>query len=150
MRLTTKSRYGLRMVIDLAMHAETHPVPLSDIAARQNISLKYLEKLISKLRSHGVVESRRGAHGGHFLGRSPEDITVGDIVRILEETAAITDCAEDKDKMCGNCQSIGNCLSNWVWVEASKALFDRLDQITISQLTENRTQIRQLQSTQKS
>ncbi len=138
MRLTTKSRYGTRMILDLAMHSENGHIPLSEISKRQNISLKYLEKLIRKLRDAGIVSSRRGPAGGHMLCRSPNRITVGDIVRTLEDGSAITDCSEKDEKLCGICNQAGECLSQWIWIEASKAMFERLDQITISMLLDNR------------
>ncbi|MBS3731387.1 MAG: Rrf2 family transcriptional regulator [Desulfobacterales bacterium] len=141
MRLTTKSRYGLRMILDLALYAEKGPVPLSDIARRQNISMKYLEKLIRQLRRGGLVSSHRGAAGGYEVTRPLAQITVGDIVRILENCTAITDCAESDEKNCGTCNRAGDCLSQWVWVEASRALFERLDRITIAMLTRNRQQL---------
>lgn len=137
MRLTTKSRYGTRMILDLAMHSEDGHIPLSEISKRQNISLKYLEKLIRKLRDAGFVSSRRGPTGGHQLAMSPEKITVGDIVRTLEEGSAITDCSEKDDKLCGICNRAGECLSQWIWIEASKAMFERLDQITIATVLDN-------------
>jgi Rrf2 family protein len=138
MRLTTKSRYGTRMILDLAMHSEDGYIPLSEISKRQNISLKYLEKLIRKLRDAGFVSSRRGPSGGHQLALSPEKITVGDIVRTLEEGSAITDCSEKDEKLCGICNQAGECLSQWIWIEASKAMFERLDQISIATLLDNR------------
>ena len=149
MRLTTKSRYGLRMVLDLALYADGGPVPLSDIAHRQNISIKYLEKLIRQLRAGGLVNSQRGVYGGHTLAKQPEFITVGDIVRLLENCAALTECAENQDKTCGVCNRAGDCLSQWVWIEASKALFERLDKINIAQLMRNRADlIKEVQSNQ--
>jgi len=139
MRLTTKSRYGTRMILDLAMHFEDGHIPLGEISKRQNISLKYLEKLIRKLRDAGFVSSRRGPSGGHQLALSPEKISVGDIVRTLEEGSAITDCSEKDEKLCGICNQAGECLSQWIWIEASKAMFERLDQITIAMLLNNRS-----------
>ncbi|MBT8357628.1 MAG: Rrf2 family transcriptional regulator, partial [Deltaproteobacteria bacterium] len=130
MRLTTKSRYGTRLILDLAIYAKKGPVPLGDVAKRQNISVKYLEQLILKLKKAGLVESQRGPFGGHMLAKPPNEITIGDIVRILEGSAAITDCAEADGRLCGECNQAGDCLSRWVWVEASKVMFDRLDQIT--------------------
>ena len=138
MRLTTKSRYGTRLILDLAANAKTGPVPLSDVSKRQNISLKYLEQLTIKLKKAGLVKSQRGPFGGHMLDKAPEDITVGDIVRTLEETTAITDCAEREEKLCGVCNKAGDCLSRWVWIEASNAMFNRLDQITIGGLLEGK------------
>ncbi|MGB9498589.1 MAG: RrF2 family transcriptional regulator [Dissulfuribacterales bacterium] len=119
MRLTTKSRYGTRMILDLALHSEGKPIPLRDTAKRQNISLKYLERLISKLKDAGIVTSRRGPSGGHMLARPPDEITAGDIVRALEETSAITDCSEKDEKICGICNRAGECLSQWVLLRKS-------------------------------
>ncbi|RLC06882.1 MAG: hypothetical protein DRH90_01915 [Deltaproteobacteria bacterium] len=135
MRLTTKSRYGTRLILDLAVNAQKGPVPLGDVSKRQNISLKYLEHLIRKLKEAGLIKSQRGPYGGHMLKKKPRDITVGDIVRTLEKTTAITDCAETEDKLCGVCNRAGDCLSRWVWIEASEAMFKRLDEITIESLT---------------
>jgi Rrf2 family protein len=134
MRLTTKSRYGTRLILDLAVNAKEGPVPLSDISKRQNISLKYLEHLTRRLRKAGLIKSSRGAYGGHMLKKTPADITIGDIVRTLEKTTAITDCAETEDKLCGVCNLAGDCLSRWVWIEASRAMFERLDGITVEKL----------------
>ncbi|HHE74016.1 MAG TPA: RrF2 family transcriptional regulator [Desulfobacteraceae bacterium] len=135
MRLTTKSRYGTRLILDLAVNAQKGPVPLGDVSKRQNISRKYLEHLIRKLKEAGLIKSQRGPYGGHMLKKKPRDITVGDIVRTLEKTTAITDCAETEDKLCGVCNRAGDCLSRWVWIEASEAMFKRLDEITIESLT---------------
>ena len=134
MRLTTKSRYGTRLILDLAVNAQKRPVPLGDVSRRQNISLKYLEQLIRKLKLAGLVKSQRGPFGGHMLNKAPENITVGEIVRTLEETTAITDCSERDEKLCGVCNKAGDCLSRWVWIEASNAMFSRLDEITIGSL----------------
>ncbi len=134
MKLTTKSRYGTRLVLDIAMYGKEKPVPLSDVSSRQNISLKYLEQITAKLKKAGVINSQRGPFGGHNLAKKADDITIGDIVRILEETTVITDCSEQEKQVCGICNRAGDCLSRWVWVEASRAMFDRLDQITIAGL----------------
>jgi len=134
MRLTTKSRYGTRLILDIAVNSKGKPVPLSDVSRRQNISLKYLEQLASKLKKAGIIKSHRGPFGGHMLAKPPEDITIGDIVRILEESTAITDCAQQEKQVCGVCNRAGDCLSRWVWVEASRAMFNRLDEITVSSL----------------
>jgi len=136
MRLTTKSRYGTRMVLDIAIHGTEKPVPVSEIAKRQNISLKYLEKLISKLKQGNIIQSHRGPFGGHMLARPADEITVGDLVRLLEDTGAITDCAETDTKICGECNQAGECITQWVWIEASQAMFERLDSITIASLLE--------------
>jgi Rrf2 family iron-sulfur cluster assembly transcriptional regulator len=134
MRLTTKSRYGTRLVLDIAMYGTQKPVPLSDVSKRQNISVKYLEQLSRKLRDAGLIKSQRGPFGGHMLAKATNEITIGNIVWILEESTAITDCSEQAKKTCGVCNKAGDCLSRWVWVEASRAMFDRLDNITIESL----------------
>lgn len=134
MRLTTKSRYGTRLILDLAVNAKNGPVPLGDVSRRQNISRKYLEHLIRKLKKAGLIKSQRGPFGGHMLNKQPDSITVGDIVRTLEETEAITDCAERDEKLCGVCNKAGDCLSRWVWIAAGDAMFACLDQITIGGL----------------
>lgn len=134
MRLTTKSRYGTRFILDLAVYAQEAPVSLSDVSRRQNISVKYLEQLVRKLKPAGLVKSYRGPFGGYMLAKAPEEIKVGDIVRTLEKTTAITDCAERLEKPCGVCNRAGDCLSRWVWIEASRAMFKRLDEITVGGL----------------
>jgi Rrf2 family iron-sulfur cluster assembly transcriptional regulator len=134
MRLTTKSRYGTRLVLDLGVYGADKPVPLKDVSNRQNISLKYLEQLTVKLKKAGLIKSQRGAAGGHMLAKPPAEITIGMIVRTLEGKIQITDCAEDQRNTCGVCNKAGDCLSRWVWIEASNAMFDCLDNITVEQL----------------
>ena len=84
-----------------------------------------------------MIKSQRGPYGGHTLAKSPSEITVGDIVRTLEESTAITDCAESDTQLCGICNQAGDCLSRWVWVEASKAMFQCLDNITVENLLQS-------------
>ncbi len=134
MRLTTKSRYGTRLLLDLGVYGDDRPVPLSDVAQRQNISLKYLEKLTVKLKKAGMITSQRGPSGGHMLAKPPSEITIGMIVRTLEEKTKIKDCADDTKNLCGVCNKAGDCLSRWVWVEASNAMFKCLDSITVERL----------------
>lgn len=136
MRLTTKSRYGTRLVLDLGVYGAEGPVPLGDVSKRQNLSLKYLEQLTVKLKKAGLIKSLRGASGGHMLARPAEKITIGQIVRALEGRTQITDCADDQKNACGVCNKAGDCLSRWVWVEAAKAMFERLDNITVARLLE--------------
>ncbi len=131
----------MRLILDLAVHGDKGLIPLGDVAKRQNISRKYLEKLIRKLKAAGLIKSQRGPFGGHMLAKKPIEITVGDIVRILEETTALTDCAEEPEKLCGVCNRAGDCLSRWVWIEASKAMFERLDAINIGDLLESREEL---------
>jgi Rrf2 family protein len=134
MRLTTKSRYGTRLLLDLALYGGDKPVPLREISRRQGISIKYLEHLTTKLKKGGLIVSQRGPFGGHKLARHPGEISIGDIVKNLEGTTALTECAESQEASCGVCEKAGDCLSRWVWVEASQAMFDCLDQITLESL----------------
>jgi len=134
MRLTTKSRYGTRLILDLGVYGAEKPVPLGDVSKRQNISLKYLEQLTVKLKKAGLIKSLRGASGGHMLAKPADQITVGEIVRTLEGHHQITDCADDQKDACGVCNKAGDCLSRWVWVEASNAMFNCLDSITVARL----------------
>jgi len=140
MRLTTKSRYGTRLILDLALYGKEEPVRLSEVSKRQGISLKYLEKLIRRMRRAGLVESSRGPYGGYKLAKAPENISVGDIVRVMEGGTAITDCSE-RESVCGVCNRAGECLSRHIWVETSKAMFEALDQFRIGDLIENSTTI---------
>jgi len=140
MRLTTKSRYGTRLILDLALNAQKEPVRLSEISKRQSISLKYLEKLIRKLKKSGFVKSMRGPYGGYMLAKPMEDISVGDIVRVLEGSDAITDCTES-ESVCGTCTRAGKCLSQYIWAETSKAMFEKLDSFKIDKLLQRADEI---------
>jgi len=141
MRLTTKSRYGTRLILDISVYGKDKPVPLSEISKRQNISMKYLEQITAKLKKAGLINSQRGPTGGQMLAKPPEQITIGQIVRVLEESVVISDCAEQEKQVCGICNRAGDCLSRWVWAEASRAMFERLDEITIAGLSDTRKDI---------
>ncbi len=118
------------MVLDIAMHETDGPVRISDISSRQGISVKYLEKLIRPLKQAGYVTSKRGPRGGHRLSRSAKDITVGEVVRLLEGELILTECAMDPSV----CTIAQDCLTRRVWKEASDAMYERLDSITFSDL----------------
>jgi len=134
MRLTTRSRYGTRLILDLALYGRKGPVRLSEISKRQGISLKYLEKLIRSVKKAGLVESIRGPYGGYKLAKPPGEISVGEIVRIMEGGTAITDCAAEKESVCGVCTRAGACLLRHVWMETSRAMFEALDKFLIEDL----------------
>jgi Rrf2 family protein len=136
MRFTTKSRYGIRLVLDLAVHGRDKPVPLGDVSRRQNISLKYLEQLIGRLKKGGFIVSQRGPFGGHRLSRDPGDIRVGDIVRTLEGATALTDCVEEGQDPGRICPRAGECPARRVWIGASRAMFGHLDALTVGSLME--------------
>ncbi len=130
MRLTTRSRYGTRMMLDIAMHCGDGPVRISDIAKRQGLSTKYLEKLIRELKKAGFISSKRGPGGGHTLAIPPRDISVGGIVRSLEGDIGLVECL-DNDTLC---QRIDDCPTREVWVKASNAMYAALDEISIADM----------------
>jgi len=118
------------MILDLAQHYNGAPVNLGDIAKRQNISLKYLEQIIRPLKKSNYIKSFRGSKGGHTLNKPPDTITVGEIVALLEGGSAITRCSESPDA----CERVDDCVTRYLWVEASKAIFERLSTITFADL----------------
>lgn len=130
MKLTTRSRYGTRMMLDMARYGADGPVRIKDIAARQDVSVKYLEKLVRELKQAGLVASRRGPRGGHVLAKPATAISVGDIVRVLEGELALVDC-EDHGQACPRRNL---CPTRGVWLEAAKAMLDRLDAISLADL----------------
>lgn len=121
------------MVLDIALHDSDGPVQSRDISKRQDIPLKYLEKLIRELRKAGLIESRRGPQGGHLLAKKPEDITVGDIVRIMECPPQFDECACG-DLSCAECDMADQCLTRGIWVETARAMYNKLDSFVIGNL----------------
>lgn len=130
MKLSTRSRYGTRMMLDMAQHCNEGPVQIGDIARRQGISVKYLEQLIIPLKKANYVKSVRGPKGGHMLAKSPEQITVGEIVNLLEGGIDLTDCIENPD----TCNRSSSCLTRAIWQEATKAMYDKLNSMTLSEM----------------
>jgi Rrf2 family protein len=118
------------MILDLAQNYNNSPVNLGDIAKRQNISLKYLEQIIRPLKKSNYIKSFRGSKGGHTLNKPPDAITVGEIVALLEGGSGITQCSENPDA----CERVDDCVTRYLWVEASKAIFERLSAITFADL----------------
>ncbi|MFP5259676.1 MAG: RrF2 family transcriptional regulator [Acidobacteriota bacterium] len=130
MKLTTRSRYGTRMILDMAINGQDGPVRIKDIAARQGVSVKYLEKLVRELKDAGFVRSRRGPRGGHELDKPLEAISVGDIVRALEGDLSLVECCSNG----GPCPRLAECLTRGVWMEAARAMHEKLDSITLADL----------------
>lgn len=130
MKLTTRSRYGTRMVLDIAQHCSDRPVRIQDIADRQGVSAKYLEKLIRKLKDVGYIKSKRGPSGGHTLARPASEILIGEVVHALEGDDSLVECRTGKK----NCGRIEVCLTRRIWKEASDAMYDRLNSITLADL----------------
>ena len=120
------------MMLELAKNFEKGPIQIGDIAKKQNISVKYLEQLIIPLKQSGFINSYRGPKGGHVLTKSPEEITIGHIVRILEGGIDLTECLSNP----GFCDKSKTCSTRGVWAEATKALYDKLDSISLSKMLE--------------
>ncbi len=133
MRLTTKGRYAVTAMLDLAIHHDQGPITLSDISQRQGISLSYLEQLFSKLRKHGLVDSARGPGGGYRLSRVASLITVADVVSAVDETVDATRCKGMK-----NCQEPHACLTHELWTDLSQEIRSFLSKITLAQVVEKR------------
>ena len=133
MKLTTKGRYGLRAVVDLAVNTDDEAVALSQIAERQGISVNYLEQLIAKLKKSGIVNGIRGAQGGYVLAMPAEEISVGDILRALEGDLSPVDCYElnSNDTPCSNSDI---CVTKYVWKRISDSINDAVDGIMLSDL----------------
>ena len=117
---------------DLAQHYDKSPVRIGEIAKRQDISVKYLEQLIIPLKQSHLIKSIRGTRGGHMLARSPDQITVGQTVRALEGAVDLVGRIENP----GECKRSGSCLTRSIWKDASKAMHEKLNSITLSKLLE--------------
>ncbi len=130
MKLSTRSRYGTRLMLDMAQHYNQGPIQLGDIAKRQDVSVKYLEQIIIPLKKAHYIESVRGPKGGHILTRPPEEITLGEIVALLEEGTSLVECSDQA----GVCQRADSCPTRLIWKEASEAMFARLHAITLADL----------------
>lgn len=133
MRLTTKGRYGMRLVLDIAQHGSDGPVSMTDVSLRQDISLKYLERLVGELQRAGIVKSMRGRVGGHVLALPPERITVGDVVRALEGESADLPCGHNRLA----CPRSVHCLTRAIWVASDQAMFEKLDSVTVKDILED-------------
>ena len=131
MRLSTKGRYGVTAMMDLAIHDNAGPVTLADISQCQGISLSYLEQLFSKLRKGGLVEGVRGPGGGYRLSRPAEEISIAEIITAVDEKVDMTNCDQK-----GNCHEGEKCLTHELWSELSKRLFDFLQGITLAQFVD--------------
>ncbi len=130
MKFTTRSRYGTRMLLDVALHEEGGPVSLRDIAKRQHISMKYLEKLSSILRRAGYIESIAGSRGGYRLHRDASSILMGDVVFLLEngEQSVLTLDVPD------NCERVDTCTTRSIWARALHAMRDTLNAVSLEDM----------------
>ena len=139
MKLSTKGRYGLRALNDLAMYGEEEAVSIQSISARQQISDSYLEQLVRKLKRAGLVNSVRGAQGGYRLAKPAEEISVGDVLRALEGSIEAVSCGKEHN---ANCLGEDLCVARYVWQKVNKSIQETVDSITISQLVEESRRIK--------
>ncbi|MBS0304474.1 MAG: Fe-S cluster assembly transcriptional regulator IscR [Proteobacteria bacterium] len=133
MRLTTKGRFAVTAMIDLAMRSHTGPVALAAISQRQRISLSYLEQLFGKLRRHGLVESTRGPGGGYSLGRDASDVSVADIIIAVDEPIDATSCGGKEDCMG---QDAGKCMTHDLWASLNAKMIEYLDSVSLRKLVD--------------
>lgn len=140
MKLSTKGRYGLRALIDLAKYSTDEPVSITSISDRQGISERYLEQLMGLLKKGGIVKSIRGAGGGYMLAKSLEVISVGDVLRALEGNLELVDCPgllpED------GCKSADVCVTKYVWKKINDSINQTVDEIKLDQLVAESRQMK--------
>ena len=141
MKLTSKGRYAVTAVLDIALNAEKGPVSLADISERQHISLSYLEQLFAKLRRDGLVKSVRGPGGGYQLGLPSDQISVGMIISAVNENIHVTKCLGR-----GNRQNGVECLTHTLWEDLSNRIESFLNEITLAELVSKRESKRQTHS----
>lgn len=135
MRLTTKGRFAVTAMIDLAIHAQKNAVKLNSISERQNISLSYLEQLFSKLRRAGLVESVRGPGGGYVLGKNAQDINIAQIITAAEDNLDATLCNGKAD-----CHGGVPCLTHHLWESLNQTIHSYLNSVTLADILNKQTE----------
>ena len=134
MKISTKGRYGLRMIIELAKNYNRRVISIKEIAEKNNISEKYLEQIISVLNRAGYVRSVRGAQGGYLLRKAPEEYTVGMILRLTEGSLAPVACLDEGDDV--NCEKREDCVTLILWKKINDAICSVVDHITLQDLVD--------------
>jgi Rrf2 family protein len=132
MRLSTRGRYGTRLMVDLAQHYADGPIPLAEIAKRQDLSAKYLEQLIILLKGTGLIRSTRGRLGGYMLAKRPEEINLGEIIETLEGRLAIVDCVTEPDL----CDRSPDCPTRGIWVGMTDILKKQLFSLSLQDVVQ--------------
>jgi Rrf2 family transcriptional regulator, iron-sulfur cluster assembly transcription factor len=135
MRLTTKGRFAVTALLDLALQYDNSPVTLSDISQRQKISLSYLEQLFAKLRQSELVDSVRGPGGGYCLAKALEEVSVADIILAVDEPIDTTQCGGKE-----NCHNEEKCMTHDLWAKLNELIFDYLGGVTLKHLVDNQKQ----------
>ena len=134
MKLTTKGRYAVTAMLDLALHAQTGPVSLAEISTRQEISLSYLEQLFSRLRKQGLVTSTRGPGGGYRVSRGLNEVAISEIIMAVNESVDATQCAGKE-----NCHSHGRCLTHDLWEGLSEQIEEFLSGVSLQDLIDKQS-----------
>jgi Rrf2 family iron-sulfur cluster assembly transcriptional regulator len=140
MRLTTKGRFAVTAMIDLAMREDNGPVTLAGISQRQEISLSYLEQLFGKLRRHEIVESVRGPGGGYNLARRPEDVTVADIIIAVDEPLDATQCGGKENCHSADHEGGTRCMTHDLWSTLNAKMVEYLDSVSLKDLVDQQKQ----------
>lgn len=135
MRFSTRGRYGVQVMVDLAQHINEGPISLKSVADRQKLSEHYLEQLVPELRKAGLVKSIRGAQGGYVLAKKPEEIFIGDIIRALEGPIAPVECVNQSGLDC--CEKSDFCVTREVWVKVRDSINDVVDSISLADLVKD-------------
>ena len=137
MKLSTKGRYGVKAMVDLAIHYGNAPVSIKVISQRQNISEYYLEQLFSPLRKAGLIKSIRGAQGGYVLNKAPSEIKVSDVMDVLEGPIEIADCIEGAE-----CNNIDCCATRLLWKKIKSSIDEVMENITLQDIVNDYTNIK--------
>ena len=137
MKISTKGRYALRMLLDLAVNYDGSYIALKDVAERQSISKKYLEQIVPTLHKAGILDTTRGFQGGYKLAIEPKDCVIGDVLRLTEGNLAPVSCLQDKKNQC---ERAGECATLHVWEGLQKVIFDYLDNITLQDILDRSPQ----------
>ena len=137
MKISTKGRYGLRMMIDIAMNQNEGPVSVRDIARRQSLSDKYLEQIITQANKAGLLKSIRGAGGGYQLSRPAKDISVGEILRVMEGSLSPVECVRERGEEPAPCQNTGECATYELWRDIKTAVDQVIDNRSLQDMIDN-------------
>ena len=137
MKISTKGRYGLRMMIDIAMNQNEGPVSVRDIARRQSLSDKYLEQIITQANKGGLLKSIRGAGGGYQLSRPAKDISVGEILRVMEGSLSPVECVRERGEEPTPCQNAGECATYELWRDIKTAVDQVIDNRSLQDMIDN-------------
>ncbi|MEW9077832.1 Rrf2 family transcriptional regulator [Terrisporobacter glycolicus] len=133
MKLSTKGKYGLKAIFELSLHVDEGPMPLNMIASKQKIPEQYLEQIFSTLKKSKLITSVRGAQGGYLLNKAPNEVTVGDVLAILEGPVALSQCIIEE----GVCENSNDCSTKLVWEKLKKGIEDVLNSITLQDMVDD-------------